>query len=73
MAIIIIDGAPSCAHTTREVVEMMSDAGIEVIGIGIGTMSVATLFPKSEVIASVDELPNAVFALLEQPLLRQSS
>ena len=73
MAIVITDGAPSCRHTTCEIVEMMADAGIEVIGIGIGTMSVATLFPKSEVIASVDELPAAVFALLEQPLLRHSA
>lgn len=56
------------ARRTRNVVERLSGAGFEMLGLGIGTLAVEDLFPVSRVIEDVTQLPGAMFTMLERRL-----
>ncbi|MES1933238.1 von Willebrand factor A [Salinisphaera shabanensis T35B1] len=73
IALVITDGDPDDRAATVDVIARMEAAGIETIGIGIGSNAKEHLFSRHRKILSVDELPNALFGLLEQPLMAQSA
>ncbi|KRW83761.1 hypothetical protein AQ621_17070 (plasmid) [Marinobacter sp. P4B1] len=65
--IVITDGEPDNPYTAHETVKKMSAAGIEMIGIGIGNDAehVRSLFPVSDVIYTVNDLPKTLFKLIQ--------
>ena len=73
IALVITDGDPDHRAATVDVIARMEAVGIETIGIGIGSNAKEHLFSRHRKILSVDELPNALFGLLEQPLMAQSA
>ena len=64
--IVVTDGEPDNPVTAQAVIRKMAQAGIEMIGVGIGSDAhyVKSLFPTSDVIESVDELPETLFKLI---------
>jgi cobalamin biosynthesis protein CobT len=66
---VVTDGRPENAETVRDVVERCQASGIEVIGIGIKTPAVRTLFPTAVVIGAVSELRGALFDVVRNALL----
>ena len=72
ICIVLTDGEPDGGvDAVRPHVELMTQDGIEVIGVGIKTMSVNDLFPRHEVIQDLHELEPALFAMLQSSLLRK--
>lgn len=69
LLIVVTDGAPDDAIRASAALRMMKHAGIETVGIGIGTQSVRHLFPVSEVMQSIEALPNVLFVTLKTQLL----
>jgi len=49
------------------------NSGIEAIGLGIELSLVEDLFPTSQIIRNVQQLPTALFRLLEQALTRHNA
>lgn len=70
MLVVATDGAPDDSVTSAELIRRYARAGVDVIGIGIGTGSVQHLFPMSAVITSVAELPTTMFNLLSNRMRR---
>ena len=72
ICLVLTDGEPDGgADSVRPHVELMTKDRIEVIGVGIKTMSVEGLFPRYEVIQDLDDLEPALFSLLQSVLLRK--
>jgi cobalamin biosynthesis protein CobT len=75
IVIVVTDGKPrvqgeiNSVERTQKVVNRMTQAGIEVLGLGIGKMEVEQLFPVWEVIERPDELAGAMFRILEERLV----
>jgi len=68
IAIVVTDGAPNQPKLAMDLVRQMTDYGIEVFGVGIGCMANPELFERHCVIHHVQELPRALFGLLETSL-----
>lgn len=68
IAIVVTDGAPNSPKQAVELAKRMSDYGIEVFGVGIGGMAHPELFDRHCVIKQVQELPRALFGMLEKAL-----
>lgn len=66
---VITDGSPNEPEQAQEVIRRLSASGVEVLGLGIGTMAVKTLFPSSQVIQDISELPSAVLRILDSRLV----
>ena len=62
--LVLTDGAPNNAPAAQVCIRAMVDHGIEVMGIGIGTMVVQDLFPDHRVINELGELAPAMFDML---------
>jgi len=74
---VLSDGAPNCYGNTRtlgphlkKVVENLTRAGLNVIGIGIESNDVERFYPKHMVLNKVEELPLAVMKELRQLILK---
>lgn len=61
------DGVPNDRNAALKVIRMGESAGIEIVGLGIG-IDISPLIPESRMIASIDEMPRAVFSLMESKL-----
>lgn len=66
--LVITDGEPNDPASTKKAVTEIRHMGIEICGIGIGTMVVRDLFPEHVVIGNVQELRNALFAMARRIL-----
>lgn len=66
--LVCTDGEPDDPGSAKAVINRLAQSGIEVIGIGIGTMVVDGLFPEHSVIQSVNELPEKLFKLIDAKL-----
>jgi uncharacterized protein YegL len=66
---VITDGDPSNRDYAVEVIGLMERSGIQVIGIGIDTDAVKTLFNTHSVVTDVNSMAREVFALLKGALL----
>ncbi|WP_448205415.1 VWA domain-containing protein [Azospirillum sp. sgz302134] len=66
---VLTDGAPDNRPAVEHVVQRCIASGVEVIGIGIGTGVVKTLFPVSAVIHDVEQLRDVMFNLARRALL----
>lgn len=63
------DGRPNSPEAAHYVIDRFRRAGIEVIGIGIGTDSVEDLFPVSAVIRDVGDLRDALFEIARKVIV----
>ena len=68
--LVITDGEPNDRNTARDVIQRYLNSGIEAIGLGIELPMIEELFPTSQIIRNVQQLPKALFRLLEQALTR---
>lgn len=66
--LVITDGQPDNVDSCKQVIDSISDMGVEFIGLGIGT-SLPAFFKTSKSIAKIDELPSNMFELLKQKLM----
>lgn len=62
-------GRDAYRRLTIKVRQSMEEAGIEVVGLGIG-IDVSAIFPKSVVVHDLDSLAGSVFALMNKTLLK---
>ncbi len=70
---VITDGAPHHAPATKNTINRMVASGLEVYGLGIGTMSVVDLFPQYAIIQGIDELKPAMFDMARQILIGRAA
>lgn len=70
IAVVTTDGISNNPGKTADIIRRMHSAGIETIGIGVGTDSVKVLFQHSAVITDVAELPATVVKLMSQHYLK---
>lgn len=59
---------PSSYHVVRNLVDLATRSGIEMMGIGIHAKDVAQIFPKHCIIEDINELPKSMFHMLEDVL-----
>ena len=72
LILVITDGEPDYPEPVKQATQQAEVMGMEIYGVGICTQSVQQLFPgTSKVISAVDELPQAVFSLLQNALLQR--
>ena len=73
IVVLISDGEPDDLKLTQTAIRAVKDAGIEVYGIGIHTISIQTLLPGkgSRVINDIAELAPSMFAILHDALIRK--
>ncbi|MFB1489324.1 MULTISPECIES: VWA domain-containing protein [unclassified Thiocapsa] len=65
----LTDGAPNDMRSAKDLVNRATQAGIEIIGIGIG-VSVSRLFPVAVRIDDIADLKTALFGIAEKLLLK---
>ena len=68
LALIATDGKPNDWAAAQAIIERLTAAGIELVGIGIETDLVQMLFPTSVTIWRLEELAPALFTLLQERL-----
>jgi cobalamin biosynthesis protein CobT len=68
LALIATDGAPNDWAAAQAIITRLTAAGIELVGIGIKTGLVQTLFPTSVTIWQLKDLAPALFRLLQERL-----
>lgn len=72
LLIVFTDGDPDNEALTEDVIkELEATPGVDVIGVGIGSSRVRDFFPLSVVVDSVDELGQALFAVLDEIILKK--
>ena len=71
--LVITDGEPNDPVSTQKAVTTIGHMGMEICGIGIGTMVVRDLFPEHAVIQGVQELRAALFAMARRILALQAA
>jgi Mg-chelatase subunit ChlD len=71
--LVITDGEPNDRNAARDIIQRYLNSGIEAIGLGIELPLIEDLFPTSQIIHSVQQLPKALFGLLEQALTRHNA
>ena len=73
IVVLISDGEPDDLKLTQTAIRAVKDAGMEVYGIGIHTISIQTLLPGkgSRVINDIAELAPSMFAILHDALIRK--
>lgn len=70
--LIITDGAPNNPTTAKQVIQAGHQAGVELYGLGINAPAITNLLPRHSItIDRLNELPKALFGLLEQALILQ--
>lgn len=69
LLLVITDGLPNNVLSCEQVIQSVSDMGIEFIGLGIGQVLPA-FFKVSKSISSINELPSAMFEILKQQMLK---
>jgi cobalamin biosynthesis protein CobT len=75
--IVLSDGKPNVSigdnhkqcQATKDVVKQVSDAGIEVYGLGIQTDHVRNFYPDWDVVNNVDEMPARLFKMIRKYLM----
>lgn len=67
--IVITDGRPAHPQGAHAAINGLRQAGYQLIGIGINNPSVETYFDYSCVIQQIEELPKALFGVLEKLLV----
>ena len=68
--LILTDGVPDSIPAAQSAIKTAEKIGFEVYGLGITLGMIRDFLPKtSKVIYSLNELPNALFGLLQQTLV----
>ena len=72
--LVVTDGEPDSITSATQALDQGRRAGFEIYGLGIVSQSVGDLMPsKSKVVASMTELPGAMFSLLESAVLQDKA
>jgi len=72
--LLVTDGEPHSRESVQTAIRTAERMGCEVCGIGLGTPSILTLLPqRSRHIQTITELAPAMFAVLQQRLLRRNA
>jgi len=66
---VITDGEPNDADGVKNTIGRMLASGMELYGIGIGTMKVEDLFPQHVVIKGIADLKTAMFSMAQRILI----
>lgn len=64
-----MNGASSLSTDLRDRVKRLSQAGIDIVGIGIQSSDVRSFYPKNVTISNVEELPGVVMGRLREMLV----
>ena len=67
--IVVTDGDPNDHLAALEIIRAAEDVGVEMVGVGIGTFAVKSLFKRWTVIGSVTDLKKSLFEIAEGLLL----
>ncbi len=82
--VVLSDGMPCCpgggesyspsieSRHLKDVVKMVEDAGIEILGIGIQTSSVTKFYKNNAVVNDLDELPKVLFTIFSKMMLARN-
>ena len=70
LVIVATDGDPDDSAAAQDIVDRLGAAGVEVGGLGMLTMVVRELFPFHTVAGTFQEVPEALFRLLQGRLTR---
>ena len=70
---VITDGEPNNADDVKKTIGRMLASGMEVYGIGIGTMAVTDLFPQHVVINGIADLKTAMFTMAQRILIGKAA
>lgn len=73
LVVVLTDGDPDCPVKAKKMIDLYLRSGVEMVGIGIGTMAVTDLFPISEVITDVSNLPAAFTKALGRVLVQRAA
>lgn len=65
----VTDGEPDDRLTSKKAIKWLLEQGIEPMGLGICEESVRALFPTCGVVYNVEELPSALFGMLQEKLI----
>lgn len=68
MMIVVTDGDPDCVDSARSVIGLCEQSGFDMVGIGICTTAVTSLFKKHIVINDAADLQRTLFRLMERSL-----
>ncbi|MEN8197882.1 MAG: hypothetical protein ABFS30_15440, partial [Pseudomonadota bacterium] len=71
--LVVTDGEPNSAPAVESMVRHARALGIEVLGLGIGTMKVESLFPVSRVITDIGDLATSMIEMLREQLLGRAA
>jgi hypothetical protein len=72
LLLIVTDGDPDNLAVAQDAIRAACMVGVEVLGLGIEAPAILKLLPdRSAVIEHIDDLPKAVFSLLEHSLVPQ--
>jgi nitric oxide reductase activation protein len=67
LLIVVTDGEPNNDDQSKQVIAAAANAGVEILGVGIGVV-LNDLFTTWCTINSVDDLPKAMFGMLQNKL-----
>jgi len=68
ICLVITDGDPNDSSATIAARERLEASGIEVVGLGIKMPRIKETIPESEVINNLEDLPKALFGVLQKKL-----
>jgi len=73
LVVVLTDGEPDCEVKAKKMIDLYTRSGVEMVGIGICTMAVTDLFPASQVIDDVSNLPAAFTKALGRVLVQRAA
>ncbi len=74
IAVVLTDGEPDGGtYRVAPIIERMRKSHIEVIGLGIQTMTYPDLFSRFEIVQNVADLETALFKLLQSTILKRAA
>lgn len=65
VCLVMTDGEPNNPRVVRRQIRLAAEAGVFVVGVGIGDKEVAKLFPLHVVVPNVADLPKALLKVLQ--------
>lgn len=66
---VVCDGQPNSEESTKKVIQMLEEEGVEIMALGI-QHDCSGLIQNSRVIHSIQEMPAAVFSMVQRQLFR---
>lgn len=71
--LVVTDGDPDRVESCRNTIRIVSNCGVEMMGLGVMSQSVVGLFPVHAVIDNTNQLATAMFGMLQSALLMKAA